>query len=323
MERTSAVPISVPHRDDPVTTAGRVLVYDRIGANKRGTWILLTAFVLGITAVSTIFILAIGLPIGALGIIGIALIVYALFSYFASTSVVLSISGAHEVTKEQEWEFVRRVENLSIGAGLPMPRTWVLEDSAPNAFATGLDPQHSHVVVTRGLLDKLEPIELEGVLAHELSHIGNYDIRITTIATVLVGVVALLSDMFLKFTYFGAGSRRRSRDEGGGAIAIILLVAAILTAILAPIAAQAMNLAISRKREYLADASGALLCRNPEALARALEKIRDDTEPLEAANKATAQLYIENPLKEHSSWLNNLFDTHPPIDERIRLLRSM
>jgi len=258
------------------------------------------------------------------GIVGIGLIVYALISYFASTGVVLAISGAHEVTKEDEWEFVRRVENLSIGAGLPMPRTWVLEDSAPNAFATGMDPKHSHVVVTRGLLDKLEPIELEGVLSHELSHIGNYDIRMTTIATVLVGLVALLSDVFLRFTMFGAGGRR-SRDDkgGGGALALILIVAAIVTAILAPIAAQAMNLAISRKREYLADASGALLCRNPEALARALEKIRDDKEPLEAANKATAQLYIENPLKEHSSWLNNLFSTHPPIDERIKLLRSM
>jgi heat shock protein HtpX len=303
---------------------GSVLVYDRIGANKRGTWILMGSFVLGITALVTLFVLAMRLPIGVVGIVGIALIVYALISYFASTSVVLSISGAHEVTKEEEREFVRRVENLSIGAGLPMPRTWVLEDSAPNAFATGMDPKHSHVVVTRGLLDKLEPIELEGVLSHELSHIGNYDIRMTTIATVLVGLVALLSDVFLRFTMFGAGGRR-SRDDkdGGGAIALILIVAAIVTAILAPIAAQAMNLAISRKREYLADASGALLCRNPEALARALEKIRDDKEPLEAANKATAQLYIENPLKEHSSWLNNLFSTHPPIDERIKLLRSM
>jgi heat shock protein HtpX len=304
-------------------STARVLVYDRIGANKRGTWILMLSFVVGISAVVALFTFALGLPIGALGILGIGLIIYALFSYFASTSVVLSISGAHEVSKEEEWEFVRRVENLCIGAGLPMPRTWVLEDSAPNAFATGLDPQHSHVVVTRGLLDKLEPIELEGVLAHELSHIGNYDIRITTIATVLVGVVALLSDLFLKFTYFGAGSRRRSKDSGSGGLAIIVLVAAVVMAILAPIAAKAMTLAISRKREYLADASGALLCRNPEALARALEKIRDDKEPLEAANKATAQLYIENPLKEHTSFLNNLFDTHPPIDERIKLLRSM
>ncbi len=308
------------------SVAGRILVYDRISANKRGTWLLMATFVLGISALVTVFVLALQAPIGVVGIVGIVLIIYAAFSYFASTGVVLSISGAHEVTKEEEWEFVRRVENLCIGAGLPMPRTWVLEDSAPNAFATGMNPKHSHVVVTRGLLDKLEPIELEGVLGHELSHIGNYDIRITTIATVLVGVVALLSDLFLRFTWFGAGSRHRGRDndsKGGGYIALILLALAVVMAILAPIAAKAMTLAISRKREYLADASGALLSRNPEALARALEKISADAEPLEAANKATAQLYFANPLKEHASWLNNLFDTHPPIEERIRLLRQM
>ena len=302
---------------------GRVLVYDRIGANKRGTVLLMAVFVLLTTALVTVFILGFRLPIGVVGIVGILLIGYALFSYYASTTVVLSISGAHEVTKEEEWEFVRRVENLSIGAGLPMPRTWVLEDSAPNAFATGPDPKHAHVVVTRGLLDKLEPIELEGVLSHELSHVGNYDIRLMTVATVLVGVVALVSDFALRMTFWGAGSRRSRSDKGGGQAQLIFLVLGIVLAILAPIAAQAIRLAISRKREYLADASGALLCRNPEALARALEKISADPDPLEAANKATAHLYIANPLKEHASFLNNLFDTHPPIEERVRLLRSM
>jgi len=301
-----------------------ILVYDRIGANKRATVFMMLGFVVIITALVALADIAFALPIGFVGIAGIVVIIYALFSYYASTSIVLSISGAHEVTKEEEWEFVRRVENLCIGAGLPMPRTWVLEDSAPNAFATGPDPNHSHVVVTRGLLDKLEPIELEGVLAHELSHIGNYDIRTMTVATVLLGVVALLADIFLRATFFGAGSRRRgNRDEGGGQLQLIALALGILFAILAPIAATALQFAISRRREFLADASGALLCRNPEALARALEKIRDDTEPLEAANKATAPLYIANPLKEHQSFLNNLFDTHPDIDERIRLLRSM
>ena len=307
-----------------MTAPGSVLVYDRIGANKRGTLLLMSVFVLLTTALVTVFILGFRLPIGMVGVVGIILIIYALFSYFASTSIVLSISGAHEVGKEEEWEFVRRVENLSIGAGLPMPRTWVLEDSAPNAFATGADPKHAHVVVTRGLLDKLEPIELEGVIAHELSHVGNYDIRLMTVATVLVGVVALVSDIALRMTFYGAGSRRsRSDREGGGQAQLIFLAVGILMAILAPIAAQAIRMAISRKREYLADASGALLCRNPEALARALEKIAGDTEPLEAANKATAHLYIANPLKEHASFLNNMFDTHPPIEERIRLLRSM
>lgn len=300
-----------------------VLVYDRIGANKRETWLLMALFVLLTGGLVWVVVYALGGPIGVVGVVGIALILYAAFSYFAASSVVLSISGAHEVTKDQEWEFVRRVENLSIGAGLPMPRTWVLEDSAPNAFATGRDPKHSHVVVTRGLLDKLEPIELEGVLAHELSHIGNYDIRVLTIVTVLVGVVALISDVFLRFSFWGTGSRRSNRDKGGGGLAIILLIVAILSAILAPIVAQLIKLAVSRRREYLADASGALLCRNPDALARALEKISADPEPLEAANKATAHLYISNPLKEHGSFLNNLFQTHPPIEERIKLLRSM
>ena len=303
--------------------AGPILVYDRISANKRETWFLLIAFVVLLGGLVSAIVLGLGLPVGAIGIAGIVIILYALFSYFASTSVVLSISGAHEVTKEEEWEFARRVENLCIGAGLPMPRTWVLEDSAPNAFATGRDPAHSHVVVTRGLLDKLEPIELEGVLAHELSHIGNYDIRVMTIVTVLVGVVVLISDLTLRFTVMGAGSRRSNRDKGGGGVQLILLAIAILGAILAPIVAQVLRFAVSRRREYLADASGALLCRNPEALARALEKISADPEPLEAANKATAHLYISNPLKEHSSFLNNLFSTHPDIEDRVRVLRSM
>ena len=310
---------------NPETAPARapILIYDRISANKRSTLFLMFTFVVLTSALLGVIIFAVGGNIGILGIVGIALIVYAIFSYYASTSIVLSISGAHEVTKEEEWEFVRRVENLCIGAGLPMPKTWVLEDSAPNAFATGRDPNHSHIVVTRGLLDKLEPIELEGVLSHELSHIGNYDIRLMTVVTVLVGVIALVSDLFLRFTIFGGGRRSGNRDRGGGQLQIILLVLAIVLAILTPIIAQAIRFAVSRRREYLADASGALLCRNPEALARALEKISADPEPLEAANKATAHLYISNPLKEHASFLNNMFNTHPPIEERIRILRNM
>ncbi|MCC7363416.1 MAG: M48 family metallopeptidase [Dehalococcoidia bacterium] len=307
----------------PAAAPGSVLVYDRIGANKRETWFLLVAFVVVIGGLVAALTYGFGYPPGVLGVVGIGLIAYAIFSYYASTSVVLSISGAHEVTKEEEWEFVRRVENLCIGAGLPMPRTWVLEDSAPNAFATGRDPDHSHVVVTRGLLDKLEPIELEGVLAHELSHIGNYDIRVMTIVTVLVGLIALVSDFALRYAWMGAGSRRSSKNKGGGGAALIAIAIAIIAAILAPIIAQVIRFAVSRRREYLADASGALLCRNPEALARALEKIAGDDEPLEAANKATAHLYLANPLKEHASLLNNLFSTHPDINDRIRVLRSM
>lgn len=309
-------------RHQDIGAAGSVLIYDRIVANKRTTWVMMIAFVVILIALAGVMVMALGGGIGILGVVGIGLILYAVVSYWISTSVVLSISGAHEVTKEEEWEFVRRVENLAIGSGLPMPKTWVLEDSATNAFATGRDPQHSHVVVTRGLLDKLEPIELEGVLAHEMSHIGNYDIRVMTVATVLVGLVALVSDLFLRFTFMGAGRRGSNRGKGGGGGAILIVVA-LVGAILAPIIAQAIRMAVSRQREYLADASGALLCRNPEALARALEKIAGDHEPLEAANKATAHMYIYNPLREHMSFMNNMFNTHPPVEERIRLLRSM
>jgi heat shock protein HtpX len=301
-----------------------LLVYDRIARNKRTTWLMMIGFVVILTALVGVIVIALGAPIGVIGVAGIGLILYALVSYFVSTNAVLSISGAHEVTKEEEWEFVRRVENLAIGSGLPMPRVWVLEDSAPNAFATGRDPNHAHVVATRGLLDKLEPIELEGVLAHEMSHIGNYDIRVMTVATILVGLIALVSDLFLRWSFLGAGGRRSSRDsKGGGGLGVLIIILAIAGAILAPLIAQAIKFAVSRQREYLADASGAMLSRHPEALARALEKIAMDPEPLEAANKATAHLYISNPLKGHESFLNNLFSTHPPVQERIRLLRSM
>jgi heat shock protein HtpX len=252
----------------------------------------------------------------------VGLAIYALFSYYASSRVALGVSGAREVTKEEEPVLVRIVENLSIGSGLPMPKVYVIEDSAPNAFATGRDPKHASVAATRGLLDKLDKAELEGVMAHEMSHIGNYDIRVMTITVVLVGLVALLADFFLRWAWFGAGRRSGNRDKGGGGAALIAVVA-ILFAVLAPLIAKFIQLAISRKREYLADASGALLCRNPDALARALEKISSDHEPLEAANKATAHMYFENPLKEHASGLNNLFNTHPPVEERIRLLRAM
>jgi heat shock protein HtpX len=202
-----------------------------------------------------------------------------------------------------------------------MPMVYHIEDSAPTAFATGRDPKHAAVTVTRGLLDKLERAELEAVMAHELSHIGNYDIRVATVVVVLVGLTALLADLFLRWTWFGSGRRSSNEDKGGAAA--ILIIVAVAMAILVPLAAQLIQFAVSRQREFLADASGALLCRNPDALARALEKITADREPLEAANKATSHLYFANPLREHESFLNNLFSTHPPPEERIRLLRAM
>lgn len=297
------------------------LVYDRIGTNKRQTWLMMLLFVIVAGGFATLIAVVIGLPIYAAPIVIAAIALYALFSYYASAGVALAVSSAHEVTKEEEPDLYRVVENLSIGSGLPMPKVYVIEDSAPNAFATGRDPQHAAVTATRGLLNKLDHAELEGVIAHEMSHVGNYDIRVMTITVVLVGIIALLADLFMRWTWFGSGSRSSNRDRGG-AFAILAIVAIVL-AILAPIAAQLIQLAISRQREYLADASGALLCRNPDALARALEKISADPEPLEEANKATAHLYFSNPLHDHSSALNNLFDTHPPVAERIRLLRAM
>ncbi len=300
-----------------------VLIYDRIGQNRRNTFVLLTLFVLVLAGLSVAIGIIVGLPVPFAPLLIIPFLAFAFISYYSSSSVALGISGAKEVTKQREPELVRKVENLCIGAGLPMPKVYVLEDGSPNAFATGRDPDHASVVVTRGLLNKLEPLELEGVLAHELSHIGNYDIRVMTIVVVLVGLAALMADFMFRLTFFGAGRRSGNRGRGGGGAVAIIYLIAILGAIMAPIAAQAIRFAVSRQREYLADASGALLTRHPEGLASALEKIAADPDPLEVANKATAHLYINNPLREHKSWLNNMFTTHPPIEERVKLLRAM
>jgi len=208
-----------------------------------------------------------------------------------------------------------------------MPRVYIIDDTAPNAFATGRDPKHAVVCVTTGILQKLQKTELEGVIAHELSHIGNYDIRVMTLVVVLVGTITLLADWLLRASFFGGG-RKRSNDSGGNQLAAIIAIAGLILAILSPLIATLIKLAVSRKREYLADASGALLTRYPEGLAKALEKISKDTEPLEAANKATAHMYIVNPLKEHQGkdsvgWFAKMFNTHPPIEDRIKKLREM
>ena len=301
----------------------KVLVYDRIGANRRNTFLLLAVFILFVGAFLVAMGIMLGLPLPFAPFLIVPVIIYALFSYYGSMGVTLAVSQAHEVTREQEPELYRTVENLCIGAGLPLPKIYVIEDSSPNAFATGRDPNHAVVCVTRGLLQKMDHLELEGVIAHELSHIGNYDIRLMTLVVVLVGVVALLADFMFSFTIWGAGGRAGNRERSGGSAVLIIYAVALIAAILAPIAAQLIRLALSRQREYLADASAALLTRYPEGLASALEKIEKDNEPLAEANKATAHLYITNPLNEHSSWLNNLFSTHPPIEKRIALLRAM
>ena len=250
----------------------------------------------------------------ALGLSGVS----AAASYFAGDKIVLAQSHARELTAGQEPQLRNIVETLSIGMGIEPPRIYLIDDTAPNAFATGRDPKHASIAVTRGLLDKLDRTETEGVIAHELSHIGNRDIRVMLLVVVLVGTIALLSDWMLRSFAWGGG--RRGRDRGGGGL---ILIVALVLAILTPIIATLIQLAVSRQREYLADASGALLTRYPPGLASALRKIAADKEALEVANKATASLYIANPLKDRPRALDGLFDTHPPIAERIRRLESM
>lgn len=243
-----------------------------------------------------------------------------IFGYWYSDKVALAVSGARPIAREQNMRLYRIVENLCITAGLPMPRLYTLPGMQINAFATGRNAQHAAVAVTQGALEKLDDNELTGVLAHELSHVGNRDILVSTIVVVLAGLVAMLSNIFLRVSMFG-GRRGNDRDEAGG----LLFIVAIVAAILAPIAATLIQLAVSRKREYLADTSGALLTRYPEGLASALEKIMQDQAPLPRASNATAHLYIANPFRgrQAGSWFSRLFMTHPPLEDRIRILRGM
>lgn len=245
-------------------------------------------------------------------------IIQALLSYFSGDKIALAVSGAKEVAKVQSPRLWRTVENLSITSGLPMPKVYLIDDEMPNAFATGRDPEHASIAVTKGLLTEMSDNELQGVIAHELSHVGNYDIRLMMIVVVLVGVIALISDLFIRFRFFGFG--RDSRDNQGQGILILI---SIIAAILAPIVATLIQLAISRKREFLADSSGALLTRYPEGLASALEKISRYKKPMENASSATSHLYIANPFGAKESYLSKIFSTHPPIAERIKILRRM
>jgi len=243
-------------------------------------------------------------------------------SYYASDKIVLAISRAKPVKKKDYPYLYNVVEGLAIAAGLPKPRCYIINDTAPNAFASGRNPQKSVIVVTKGLLEKLNRVELEGVIAHEMAHIKNYDVLVQTLAVVMVGVVALLSDWILR-SFFWGGGRRRGKGKGGGGGAAIFVVVGLVLAVLSPLVAQFIRLAISRRREFLADANGALLTRYPPGLASALRKLAADKEPLEAANKATAHLYIVNPLTDIKGKVNALFSTHPPVEERIAVLEKM
>lgn len=299
-------------------------MYEQITRNKWKSFFLILFFLCLIFAISWAFGEVTGWGAQGLIIAGVIAVAMTFGSYYASDKIVLAISRARPVKKEDYPYLYNVVEGLAIAAGLPKPRCYVIDDTAPNAFASGRNPENSVIVVTTGLLQKLNRAELEGVIAHEMSHIKNYDVLVQTLAVVMVGIVALLSDWTLR-TFFWGGGRRRSRDQsgGGGNAAAILIVVALVLAILSPIIAQLLRLAISRKREFLADANGALLTRYPPGLASALKKLAADREPLEAANKATAHLYIVNPLKNIKGRMNKLFSTHPPIEERVAALEKM
>ena len=293
--------------------------YNQIASNKRRTYLLVLFFFA--------FVLFLGYLIGyvwgstyfGLGLAIVAGLIYFLISYFAGASMVLAMTGAKEATKLDYTYLINTVEGLSIAAGLPIvPKVYVISDSALNAFATGRDPKHSVVAVTTGLLEKLNRSELEGVLAHEISHIKNYDIRVMLIASVMVGITVLLSDFLLRSFLYG------SRDREGGSVNFAFIVAGLALAILSPLIGEAIKLAISRQREFLADASGAMITRHPKGLADALRKIKGDPDPLvDNANHATAHLFISTPFRKKKSWFNDIFSTHPDIDERIRRLDEM
>jgi len=290
-------------------------LYTHKDSNIRKTWILISIFLIFVIGLGWVFSYQFNSPV--------ILIIAVLFSsitsftsYWYSDKIVLAMSKAKEIKKQDNPELYRITENLCITAGLPLPKIYIIEEMAPNAFATGRDPQHAVVAVTRGLLEKLDRSELEGVIAHELAHVGNRDILLQTVVVILVGLVVLLSDWFLKWSFFG---RRSSKDSGQ--FGLIMVVIGLVLAILSPFIAMMIQLAISRKREYLADASGALLTRYPEGLASALEKISGDQTKLKVANKATAHMYITNPFRGKK--VRKMFMTHPSTEERVKVLRGM
>ena len=296
-------------------------LYTHKESNIAKTWLYLTGFLLLVIFIGWIISYALQSQILLWFAVILAFLV-SFFSYWYSDKIVLAISRAKEIKKKDNPELYRVVENLSITAGLPTPRVYVIEEAQPNAFATGRDPKHGVMAVTRGLLERLDRTELEGVLAHELGHIGNRDILLSTIVVVLVGVVVILTDFFFRIAFWG-GMGRGGRN--GGQARLVMILFAVALAVLAPIFATLMKLAISRKREFLADASGGLLTRYPEGLARALEKISRSPEPLRNASDATAHLFIASPFRgrEKTSWLHKLFMTHPPIEDRVKALRGM
>lgn len=304
-------------------------IYEVAEKNKLKSALIILFFLVFVTI--AIYILAnamgvyFGYEPGGFGLMGLALILSGLTSigsYYFSDKIILSISGARPADKSHDFAFFTVTENIAIATGLPVPKLYVIEDTAPNAFATGRDPEHAVVCATTGLLQKLDRTELEGVIAHEMSHIRNYDIRLTAIVAVLVGTIALLADWFFRISF-----RRRGSDRKSSQLDLVFIVLGLVFAILSPFIAQLIQLAISRRREFMADSGAVAITRQPGGLISAIKKISDDREPLEAANKATAHLYFDNPFKSDikgaRNWFSGLFNTHPPVEERIAVLQRM
>src|SRR5919106_2000943 len=300
--------------------------YREIDRNRRRSWLLVVVVIAVLGALGGAIGYATGFGWGGVVLaVGVATAM-SIGSWFAGDALVMATSGAREIdpakVPERFTQFVNVVEEMRLAGGLPPPRVWVIEDSAPNAFATGRDPEHASVAVTTGLVEKLDREQLQGVIGHEMSHIGNLDIRFTLLVGVLVGAIALLADWFLRFTYWGGG-RRSDSDRGGGGAAALIFVLALVLALVAPLIGRLVQAAVSRTRESLADATAVELTRNPVGLARALRTISDDREVLEVANRATQHLYIVNPIKSFEERAKSLWDTHPPIGERIRALENI
>ncbi len=301
--------------------------YDQIAANRRNSF-LMAAFVVALLAILgfAIGFAVSGEPAGGVAATGIALVVGGLAgvgTYFSGDSLVLKVSGAKEVDETSAPQLVNVVREMAIAANVPMPRVYLIDDTAPNAFATGRDPKHASVAMTTGLLEKLDREELQGVMGHELSHVRNYDIRFSLVVGVMVGAIAILADFFLRFTFWGGGGRSRDRDNGGGGAQAIVFIVAIVLAILAPIISRFIQMAVNRQREYLADASAIELTRNPYGLERALAKISSDREVLEVANRGTQHMFFTNPIKKFEQRSSSLMSTHPAVLDRINRLREL
>lgn len=299
--------------------------YQLVSSNVWKSWLIIAGFGVFVVGAAALMVYAFGYGPDVMTMALLVSVLLSFGSYWWSDQIILTVSNARPATRSEFFDFYTVAENLASSQQMPVPKLYVIDDTAMNAFATGRDPQHAAVVATTGILSRLSRHEIEGVIAHELSHVKNYDIRLMSVVAVMVGMIALLADWVLRMSSFG---RRGSNDDdrAGGQIRAVLFIVGLVLALLSPIIAQLIQLAISRRREFLADASAVAMTKNPEGLARALEKLSTDTEPLEAANKATAHLYIANPLKNRHDtvgWFAGMFATHPPIVDRVRALRSL